>query len=212
MELVNTLRLFFFFDVVFCVTFCVSAFIEYRTNILMYAMIIVISSTYFHLFRYIVEAGSNTVIRNKPWYFVYSNTCVYYSGGRVMLLCVYVLVALVDMSALDISHTIMHFPLSVLIAMGVMMLSIVGLVILTTNIRPYHSNYISSVVNTMAISAKVTTSSDPSIVNSVTYSSFQDLGVSFAHGVFLMPNHRAPPLSRELTKLVRDAGTDEMIV
>ncbi len=187
----DLLKSFIFFDVIFTVSFCLGGLIEYERDIFIISFVVITLVSYYPLYLYVKDYLSMTVLKEKTWYFRHVNTCLIYCIYRIFLIFAYLAIAIIDMSAVDVPHTIIHLPILSKVVLIAMVLSAFMLILLAFRIVPFHHNYALSTINTAVVNVNITKSTDPRYSERLRYTSLAPLNLNKAKEVYLTPNPSA---------------------
>lgn len=197
-EIGLALKSFILFDIIFVVSFCIGGLIEYRDNIFIIIFIIAILSTYYPLYFYVNEYFSQKSFREKSWYFKHLNTCIFFFIFRTILLFSFIIIAIIDLSAIDVPHTLFHLPLFSKIIIAFMFSALLMLMLLAIRILNFHHAYVFSNLNHIQIQASIIHASNPNFTQTATYRDLLQLPLDTSNDVLLIPS----PTALDLTEFV----------
>jgi hypothetical protein len=194
----DLLKSFIVFDLVFTISFCLGGLIEYERDLFIIVFVVITLITYYPLYLYVKDYLSMFILKEKSWYFRHLNTALFYCFFRIFLIFVYLVVAIIDMSDIDVLHAIVHLPVFSKIMLALMITSAFCLVFLALRIVPFHYNYAFNTVTNVIVNASIIHTTDPNYGKRYRYSSVSQLNLEKARGVYLNPS----PLADDHTLLV----------
>lgn len=185
------LKSFIFFDAMFMTFFCLGGLIVYEKDVFIIIFIIIALISYYPLYLYVKEYLSSSTLKEKTWHFRHMNTCFIYSASRIFLFFAYLAIAIIDMSAVDVPHAVIHLPLFSKIVLFILFGCIIMLIALAFRIIPYHNNYAFNSINNVVMNVSITKSHDPRYLENLRYTSLSPLMLHEANAVYLAPNIRS---------------------
>ncbi len=199
------LKCYLFYDLLFVSAFCLDGLVRYSSNPFVVTFVAITLLTYHPIYLYFKETSSFEVIKDKSWHFKHLNTCLFYCFLRGVTIIVYITAVIIDISHIDIPHSVLHFPLfSYVVVFGLFAFLII-LCWLTYKIRLFHYDAVDNVLKTIQVTQHVYyTDHEPITIQSA--SNFDDLQLGSAYNVYLAPN----PLAMDITSVVTFNSAKEM--
>lgn len=198
-KVADLLKSFIFFDILFTIFFCLGGLIEYEKNVFIIVFIVIMLISYYPLYLYVKDYISTSILKEKTWHFKHINTCFVYCMFRIFLVFAYLSISIIEMSAIDVPHAILHLPIFSKIVLFVLLICILMLVILSLKIVPYHHNYALNNINNVVVNATITRSQDLGHLERLRYNAIQPLMLHKAYSVCLTPNPRASDNALRIT-------------
>ena len=190
---------FIIYDAIFVILFCVDGYIQYFDNPFVVLTIVVTLLSYFPLYVYYNEASSRHKedTLNKIWHFDKLNVCLYYCILRGVTLIIYFTAIIIEISNVDVWHSILHFPTSSKIIIIILIVFFIVSLLLTIQIRRYHQNKLMSLGVLHNIPIQITvhyTNGEKETQNFLT-TIFDRQFIKDTSNVILVPNDQAPNLT-----------------
>lgn len=152
------LKCFIFYDIIFVLLFCLDGFIHYSSNPFLDLFIVITLLSYLPLYYYLNDSSNifniNTTL-NKYWHLSHINTCLLYCALRITTLFIYFTAIIIDISHIDIPHTILHIPILSRIVLFTSIILIIILCLLTIRIRAKHQQEVFNTLTNIQINANV---------------------------------------------------------
>lgn len=196
----DLLKSFILFDVIFTTSFCFGGLIEYERDFFILVFIVITLITYYPLYLYVKDYLSMSTLKEKSWYFRHLNTALFYCVYRIFLIFVFLAIAIIDTSGIDVPHTIVHLPLLSKIILIVMIIAAFCLIGLAFRIVPFHYNYTFNTVTNANITATVTKTSDPYYLQNFKHGFVSSLNLGTAQSVYLVPSSSSEDHSLLITE------------